>query len=112
MVSRADLKKYFLSVSGFDPLLRLISYEGMILMAKVNNNAMMSTISGLIGNTLVFRQWRGRTLVSNRPRGDRKFNAQQILNQEKFAAAVSYAGCSLKDPEMKAMYETGVTPSR
>ena len=37
-------------------------------MGEIKNNPMMSTASGMVGNTVVFRQVRGKLFFANRPK--------------------------------------------
>ena len=77
-------------------------------MGEILNNPMMSTASGMVGNTVVFRQVRGKLLVANRPRRGRTPSEKQLAIQGRFTNAAAYAKEVLKDPVTKAKYEAGI----
>ena len=71
---------------------------------------MMRTASGMVGDTFVFRRWRGKQIVANRPkpREEGGPSARQLEIQEKFANASAYAKQVISNPATKALYETGI----
>jgi hypothetical protein len=82
-------------------------------MGELKNNPMMNTATGMVGDTVVFRRWRGRLIVANRPkRGGRTFTDKQLATQQKFTEASSYAKQTLADPANKAMYTAGISGTK
>lgn len=74
-------------------------------MATVRNNLLVSGLSGMLGNTIVFKKWQGKTLVTSRPRAPRKQSAQQKANRSRFRQATLFARQAMLNAEMKAYYQ-------
>jgi hypothetical protein len=77
-------------------------------MAHLKNNPMMSTASGLVGDTFVFRQVRGKLVVANRPTRGRTATAKQMDIQNRFTSASNYAKGAMANPALKEQYAKGV----
>jgi hypothetical protein len=73
-------------------------------MATINNNKLTSGLSGIIGNTVVYRQVRGRTIVTNRPRKPSRQSDWQRLNRVRFREAAAYARSVMRDPIKKEYF--------
>ena len=76
-------------------------------MAIVDNNPLLSKISGMLGDTVVFRMWRGRMLMSNRPKKREKLSDKQKVTVDRFKLAARYAVTQMKDPAAKLDYGKG-----
>jgi hypothetical protein len=74
-------------------------------MAISKNNPLTKGASGMIGNTVVFRSWNGKTYMYNRPSKPKKESAQQKENRTKFSRAVAFARGMMRDPGKKAEYK-------
>lgn len=74
-------------------------------MAKTEN-FILQGLSGILGKALMFRQFRGKTIVCKSPK-KRKLppTEGQVTCRNKFQEAVRYAQGVLKDPEQRAVYE-------
>ena len=73
-------------------------------MAIVKNNDMIEGISGMIGRH-VFRQVRGKTIMSMRPPKPCKQSEHQKENRDRFRKASQWAKNVLLDPDQKAYYQ-------
>ncbi|HRI78127.1 MAG TPA: hypothetical protein PLR06_01220 [Cyclobacteriaceae bacterium] len=81
-------------------------------MSKIDNNPLLQGLSGMLGNTMVYRQVNGQMQMVNKPKR-RKFNSEsQEEFKLKFQEAVQYAKKQSGDPESKALYETGITDKK
>ena len=62
-------------------------------MAKVQDNIVMQGLSGTLGNQLVLKISKGRTIVSTKPTfsENRTFSAAQLAQQQAFREATTYA---------------------
>lgn len=74
-------------------------------MAIVSTNPLVNGLSGMLGKTLVFKTFHGKTIVSSRPRPPRKESARQKENRSKFKQASAWARHILLDPKQKAYYQ-------
>jgi hypothetical protein len=74
-------------------------------MAVSRNNPLTHGASGMIGGTVVFRTWNGKTFMYNRPKKPSKQSQQQKENRLKFKMATQYAKNMMKDPAKKAEYQ-------
>jgi hypothetical protein len=72
-------------------------------MAIVQTNSMTKGISGAIGN-LVFRQLRGKTIITSKPKQRAKQSDQQRNNRSRFRSASAWAKTQMLDPQKKAYY--------
>jgi hypothetical protein len=75
-------------------------------MATVINNDLVEGLRGMLGNTLVFRNVRGKTVVSSRPRKPRRQSEQQRENRHRFRQAAFFAKACMLDPQKKQYYHT------
>jgi hypothetical protein len=75
-------------------------------MAKATLNPMFEGVSGAIGD-LIFREVRGRTVISRRPIFASELTENQIQHRERFNQAVAYSRSALADPDLRPMYEAG-----
>jgi hypothetical protein len=76
-------------------------------MPKINNNPIMKGASGMLGGVVVYRQFRGMTIMSNRPRKRKGITPHQQKIKSRFLMAVEYAKKQIADPVLKAKYEPG-----
>ena len=74
-------------------------------MATVHNNPIVNGLSGMLGQSIVFRSYNGRTFISNRPQPSRKQSEGQKTNRSKFRMASHWAQVILQDPERKTYYQ-------
>ena len=74
-------------------------------MARVHNNFLTKGLSGMIGQQMVFRSWKGKTYLSIAPKKPTKQSAKQKENRSKFQMATGYAKRMMTDPVMKAEYK-------
>jgi hypothetical protein len=74
-------------------------------MAISKNNPLTKGASGMIGKTLVFRSWNGKTYMYNRPSKPTKESLQQKENRTKFSRAVAFSRKMMADPLKKAEYK-------
>jgi hypothetical protein len=81
-------------------------------MARVNYNVVMHSVSGKIGDLLIFRQRGGKTFISKIPVRSTAFTAEQVAINEKFKAAIQYARTALKDPAIKRFYKEKAEPGQ
>src|SRR5258708_4312958 len=77
-------------------------------MSLINNNPILKGISGMLGNTVVFRMWRGRLIMSNRPRPRASNSEKQKVIISRFKEAAGYAVEQMKNAEAKAEYKKGI----
>ncbi|MEO5980000.1 MAG: hypothetical protein ABIS36_23235 [Chryseolinea sp.] len=82
-------------------------------MAKLGKNSLLHGASGRIGN-LVLRQVNGKTILCNAPakRKADKLTEHQIETRRRFVLATEYARAHMTNPELKALYETGITKKK
>jgi hypothetical protein len=74
-------------------------------MPKINNNPIMKGARGMLGGVVVYRQFRGMTIMSNRPKKSKVITPHQQAIKSRFLLAVEYAKKQIADPELKAKYE-------
>jgi hypothetical protein len=72
-------------------------------MATVTANPISGHMRGTLGG-VVFRQLRGKTVVSNTPRRIKKESVTQKQNRSKFRDASRWAKAQLLDPQKKSFY--------
>jgi hypothetical protein len=82
------------------------------IMGQLKNNPMMSTASGMVGDTIVFRQVRGKLVFANRPTKGRTLNEKQKATVQRFKNAAQYAKTALANADLKAKYTAGISGSR
>jgi hypothetical protein len=76
-------------------------------MPKINNNPIMKGVSGMLGGVVVYRQFRGMTIMSNRPKKAKVMTPHQQAIKSRFLLAVEFAKRQMADPVLKAKYEPG-----
>jgi hypothetical protein len=74
-------------------------------MAISKNNPLTKGASGMIGKTLVFRSFNGKTYMYNRPSKPKKQSPQQKENRTKFSRAVAFAKKMMTDEAKKVEYK-------
>jgi hypothetical protein len=74
-------------------------------MAIVRNNDVLEGISGSLGDRLVFRRFKNKTVVSLRSTFTTRESVKQKATRNHFRDASTYAKQQLQDPERKAYYE-------
>ncbi|MEO7991945.1 MAG: hypothetical protein ABI663_20510 [Chryseolinea sp.] len=74
-------------------------------MAIIKDNVLTEGLSGAFGNHFVFKQLRGKTVVSCRPAKPRTQSAQQKENRNRFRQASEWAKHILLEPDKKAYYQ-------
>jgi hypothetical protein len=73
-------------------------------MATIKNNSLTAGLRGMIGDTIVFRQVRGKTIMSNRPRKPQYQSELQRVNRLRFREATAFARSAMRDPEKKEYF--------
>ncbi|MGC3947742.1 MAG: hypothetical protein QM762_25100 [Chryseolinea sp.] len=81
-------------------------------MPKVGNNPILKKVSGMLGDTIVFRQGPDGTVMSNAPKKSGILTDAQITLRSRFMSAVNYGRRSMQKPDVLAMYEAGVDRKR
>ena len=74
-------------------------------MAISKNNPITRGLSGMLGGTVVFRNFHGKTIMAKRPTRTGKQSELQRENRNRFREATVFAKASVKDPQKKAYYE-------
>ncbi len=74
-------------------------------MATVATNPIMNGLSGMLGKTIVFKNWRNKTIVASYSAPSKKQSEAQRANRSKFREAANWAHAVLNDPERKAYYQ-------
>lgn len=74
------------------------------IMAIVTNNPVTSGFSGMLGNLIVFRQLRGKTIIAKRPAPARHQSTWQRENRTRFRDATVFAKTAMRDREKKVYY--------
>jgi hypothetical protein len=74
-------------------------------MGKVKENLLTKGFSGRIGDEIVFRQVKNRTVFAKRPRKSTIITPNQVSQRELFAKAVVFAKTMLLDPAIRADYQ-------
>jgi hypothetical protein len=73
-------------------------------MAVSKNNPLTHGASGMIGDTVVFRTWNGKTFMYNRPKKPTRQSEAQKENRLKFKMATAFAKRMMKDLSKKEEY--------
>ena len=73
-------------------------------MSTVGMHAPFTHYSGTIGK-LVYRKYRGRTVVSLKPDTDRTLSQAETAHRQDFAQAAAWAKAALQDEELRPFYE-------
>lgn len=76
-------------------------------MARIKNNVIMTGASGMLGGVVVYRQFKGQTLMCNRPEKRRVPTPHQQKMKARFLEAVAFAKKQIADPVTKALYQPG-----
>jgi hypothetical protein len=74
-------------------------------MARVASNLLIDGLSGMLGKSLVFKNLRGKTIVTHAPAAPKRQSDQQKINRGKFREASMWAKEVLLDPQAKAYYQ-------
>jgi hypothetical protein len=69
-------------------------------MATIRTNPLIEGLSGMLGQSIVFKNLRGRTIMT-----PKKQSEQQKANRSKFRQATYYAKAAMLDAEKKAYYQ-------
>jgi hypothetical protein len=78
-------------------------------MARIIKNLALKGISGAIGQFIVLKHYKGKTVVSKYPdRSNVRLSACQKKNNLKFKRAVKYAQAVLANEKLRAKYEAKV----
>lgn len=67
----------------------------------------MKGVSGMLGDVVVYRQFRGTTVMSNRPKKPKVLTPHQQATKSRFLLAVAFAKTQIADPILKAKYQPG-----
>ncbi len=81
-------------------------------MSKIQNNPLLKGASGMLGDVVVFREVRGKMVMSNRPKPSTNLTEQQVTTRAKFQRAVLYAKKQMESPLARAEYEAGITEKK
>jgi len=82
-------------------------------MSKIQNNPLLKGASGMLGKVVVYREVRGRVIMSNRPKKrSGPITPEQENFRSRFLRAVQYARKQLESAVTKAEYQTGITESK
>jgi len=73
-------------------------------MATVAHNPIINGLSGMLGKTIVFKNFGNKTIVASYTK-PKKQSARQKENRSKFRDASCWAKFILEDPERKAYYQ-------
>jgi len=73
-------------------------------MSRVEMHAPFTTFRGTIGK-LVYRKYKGRTVVALKPDADRPLSQAEITHRQDFAQAAAWAKTALLDEELRPFYE-------
>jgi hypothetical protein len=71
-------------------------------MTKIKNNPTMKGASGMLAGTVVYRQYQGKTVMSNRPKKRAIMTPRQQSIKSRFLQTVQYAKWAIADSERKA----------
>jgi hypothetical protein len=74
-------------------------------MATIRTNPLIEGLSGMLGQSIVFKNLRGKTIMTNRPSPPKKQSELQKANRSKFRQATYYAKAAMLDPDKKAYYQ-------
>jgi hypothetical protein len=67
-------------------------------------HAPFTTFSGTIGK-LVYRKYRGKTIVAMKPDADRPLSQAEAAHRQDFAQAAAWAKAALQDEQLRLFYE-------
>lgn len=77
-------------------------------MTKIKNNPLLKGASGMLGDVIVFREYRGKLIMANRPKKGETPTEQQRIAKQRFIRAVHYGKQQIADPLTKAEYATAI----
>lgn len=80
-------------------------------MAKIRNNPILKGLSGMLGDVIVYRESRGKMIMSNRPKKRDEPTEHQKTTRSRFLQAVQYAKGQMLDPAAKEEYAAAVSDS-
>lgn len=78
-------------------------------MSKIKNNPILQKVTGMLGETIVFRQGPTGPVMANAPRKRDSIHENQIAARDRFLDAVQYAKRQTARAEVKAMYAAAIT---
>ena len=81
-------------------------------MSVIKNNPLLKGASGMLGNVIVYRELRGKLIMSNKPKKVTSLSEAQQTARSRFQRAAFYAKRQMSNPETKALYATGVNDSK
>jgi hypothetical protein len=81
-------------------------------MSKIINNPLLTGASGKLGNTVVYRTINGKVQMANKPRPRKQNSPAQEEAKIEFLLARNYAKKQVDNPEFKAVYTKGITPTK
>ncbi|MDR1526080.1 MAG: hypothetical protein LBS46_00220, partial [Dysgonamonadaceae bacterium] len=81
-------------------------------MAKQARNVVTYGLSGKIGDLLIFRQVKGKTVISRVPERSRKASEKQTAHRQRFQQAVIYAKAAIASPPTGELYQTAVSKGK
>lgn len=73
-------------------------------MAKIKNNPILQKVSGMLGDTIVFRSGPTGPVMANAPKKPASVHPNQVASRDRFRDAVHYAKRQTAKDEVKAMY--------
>ena len=73
-------------------------------MAKSKNNVVTYGLSGKIGDLLIFRQVKGKTIVAKIAEQPKEWSEKQVAQRRRFKSAVIYAKAATTAPETQDIY--------
>ena len=76
-------------------------------MTLIGNNPLLKGASGMLGNTVYYRKWRGRLIMCNKPKRRKSLSNEQKKTVSRFKLASKYAVGQMKDEDAKAAYQQG-----
>ena len=74
-------------------------------MAIIKNNVLVEGLSGMFGRSIIFKQLRGKTVVSMYPSKPIAQSTKQKENRNRFRQASQWTKGILLDPDQKAYYQ-------
>ncbi|MEJ1241441.1 hypothetical protein WBG78_25060 [Chryseolinea sp. T2] len=78
-------------------------------MSKIKNNPILQKVTGMLGETIVFRRGPTGPVMANAPKKPESLHANQVAARDRFLDAVQYAKRQTAKDEVKAMYATGIS---
>ncbi|MEJ1239865.1 hypothetical protein WBG78_17130 [Chryseolinea sp. T2] len=81
-------------------------------MPIIENNPAVAGASGTLGNTLVYKQYNGKTIIANKGKKREKLSEKQEEQVGRFKQATKYAKRELQKPEMKSLYAKGINKAK